>query len=210
MGRVISLVTSGAAELRSIAAITFTEKAGAELRDRLRRELQERATLETDPLLAQRCLDALDQLDGAAIGTLHSFAQRILAENPIEAGLPPRVEVLDEVSSTVEFERRWSAYRDALFDDPAMEQSLLLLDAAGVKLKALDVLAAAFSNNWDLVDEQVDNDAPEPPSIAVSLKPVLDELAELCKERAHCPRCRRPARASPRGTRGAGGHPAHV
>ena len=57
---------------------------------------------------AARCRLALEQLDGAAIGTLHAFAQRLLSEHPVEAGLPPRVEVLDEVSSEVAFERRWS------------------------------------------------------------------------------------------------------
>lgn len=186
VARVISLVESGTTELRSIAAITFTEKAGAELRDRLRRELQERATACDDPEAAQRCHDALDQLDSAAIGTLHSFAQRLLSENPIEAGLPPRVEVLDEVSSSVEFERRWGSFRDQLFEDRTMERALLYFDAAGVKLTALDVLAAAFGDNWDLVDEQVDDDAPEPPSIAVPLAVALDELSEVCGERAHC------------------------
>src|SRR6478736_877117 len=74
--RVISLVVSGTAELRSIAAITFTEKAGAELRDRLRREIQEQAAAAADPVVAQRCHEALEQLDSAAMGTLHSFAQR--------------------------------------------------------------------------------------------------------------------------------------
>jgi ATP-dependent helicase/nuclease subunit A len=184
--RVTSIVASGTAELRSIAAITFTEKAGAELRDRLRRELQERAATDGDPEVQRRYRDALDQLDSAAIGTLHSFAQRILTEHPIEAGLPPQIEVLDEVNSSVEFERRWSAFRDQLFEDPAMERALLLLDAAGVKLKALDVLAAAFSDNWDLVAEQVDATAPEPPSVAKRLAPVLDDLMAVCKERAGC------------------------
>ena len=186
--RVIALVASGTVELRAIAAITFTEKAGAELRDRLRKELQERATadVEHDPVVAQRCHDALDQLDSAAIGTLHSFAQRILSENPIEAGLPPRVEVLDEVNSSVEFERRWGAFRDQLFEYPELERSLLLLDAAGVKLKALDVLAAAFGDNWDLVDEQVDTTAPEPPPLRERVDVVLAELAGVCKERATC------------------------
>jgi ATP-dependent helicase/nuclease subunit A len=33
--RVLALVTGGEAELRSIAAITFTEKASADLRDRI-------------------------------------------------------------------------------------------------------------------------------------------------------------------------------
>src|SRR5262245_41081484 len=40
--RVVALVTSGVAELAHIAAITFTEKAGAELRDRIRRALEAR------------------------------------------------------------------------------------------------------------------------------------------------------------------------
>ena len=103
--RVVRLVDAGT-ELRSIAAITFTEKAGAELRDRLRTELEKRAAAETaDPERAERLRVAADQIDAAAIGTLHSFAQRVLTENPVEAGLPPRVEVLDELSSDVEFER---------------------------------------------------------------------------------------------------------
>ena len=141
VARVVALVTSGVAELREIAAITFTEKAGAELRDRIRRKLQERASADPDPEVVQRCRTALDQLDGAAIGTLHSFAHRLLSEHPIEAGLPPRVEVLDEVSSGVEFERRWSAFRDDMLDDRDLERTLLLLLTTGVGPAALDTLA---------------------------------------------------------------------
>src|SRR3546814_9762258 len=37
--RVVALVTTGTVELRHLAAITFTEKAGAELRDRVRRTI---------------------------------------------------------------------------------------------------------------------------------------------------------------------------
>src|SRR5580704_17874416 len=68
--RVLALVTEGTAELRSVAAVTFTEKAGAELRDRIRRALEKGA--ESDPAgeTGARCRVALDQLDGAAIGTL--------------------------------------------------------------------------------------------------------------------------------------------
>ena len=82
---------------RNLAAITFTEKAGAELRDRVRRALQERGRRRRRPRGASACRAALAQLDGAAIGTLHSFAQRLLSEHPVEARLPPKVEVLDEV-----------------------------------------------------------------------------------------------------------------
>ena len=38
--RIVRLVTSGTAGLDAIAAITFTEKAAAELRDRVRQELE--------------------------------------------------------------------------------------------------------------------------------------------------------------------------
>src|SRR5690242_21947507 len=60
----------------AIAAIAFTEKAAGELRDRIRRALE-----------AAGASEALERLDRAAICTLHAFAQRILTEFPIEAGL---------------------------------------------------------------------------------------------------------------------------
>ncbi|WP_197029090.1 exodeoxyribonuclease V subunit beta [Blastococcus sp. URHD0036] len=145
--RVTRLVLTDGIPLRSIAAVTFTEKAGAELRDRLR------AALERDG--REPALEALDDLDGSAIGTLHSFAQRILGEHPIEAGLPPLIEVADELSSSVAFEERWAEQRARLLDDEAIAQPLLLAMSAGVKLDDLRSLAKLFNADWDLVAERV-------------------------------------------------------
>src|SRR3546814_17403872 len=63
--RVVALVTTGTVELRHLAAITFTEKAGAELRARVRRQLEEVAP-HPDPVEAQPGRSALDHVDGAA------------------------------------------------------------------------------------------------------------------------------------------------
>ncbi|MGI8937875.1 MAG: UvrD-helicase domain-containing protein [Iamia sp.] len=171
--------------LGAVAAITFTEKAGAELRERLRRTLEETAEdAEGDRGAAARA--ALTELDGAAIGTLHAFAQRLLSEHPIEAGLPPRVEVLDEVSSGVEFERRWARFSDELFEASDHERTLLLLFAAGAKPATPHALARTFDSNWDLVAERVPDDSPPPPPVRQLAAPALGAVEAACRYRVGC------------------------
>lgn len=166
--RVRTLVLRGPdpVPLRSVAAVTFTEKAGAELRDRLRAAFEAAARDADDDArcawagvspeeLRGRAQAALEDLDSAPIGTLHAFAQRILTEHAIEAGLPPLVEVLDEVGSSVAFEERWSALQTALLDDDEVADPLLLGLAAGVRLDDLRSLARALGSDWDLVADRV-------------------------------------------------------
>ena len=91
--RIVALVTTGDAPLPEVAAITFTEKAAAELRDRVRARSPsegDRGPPGATRSVADRCAAALDEVDSAAIGTLHAFAQRLLSEHPIEAGCRPR------------------------------------------------------------------------------------------------------------------------
>jgi ATP-dependent exoDNAse (exonuclease V) beta subunit len=155
--RVTTLVLRDGVPLRTIAAVTFTEKAGAELRDRLRVEF-EKARKGPAGHLADT---ALDDLDSASIGTLHAFAQQILLAHPIEAGLPPLIDVLDEVGSSVAFEERWAELQQLLLDDDSIAEPLLLAMAVGVELKHLRSLARLFGNDWDLIAERVLVDPPE-------------------------------------------------
>jgi ATP-dependent helicase/nuclease subunit A len=165
ISRLRRLVDEGV-ELRCVAAITFTEKAAQELRDRLRAAL----TADLDgqaPKIAARRRVALSQLDSAAVGTLHSFAQRLLTHLPIEAGLPPRVEVLDEVSSVVAFEERWQQFLQRMLDDPGLTRTIHLALALNVRPDRFRDLASAFDDSWDLLGD--DRRAPwstdEPPAV---------------------------------------------
>ncbi len=180
--RVLALVLDGQVALEHIAAITFTDKAAAELRERIRSALEDRLADETLATpKARRYEEALDQLDAAAIGTLHSFARRLLSEHPVEAALPPRIDVLDEVSSEVAFEERWSESVEWLLGDQIAARLVLLLDAAGVTLDHLRAVARSFEENWDLVEERVEATKElSVPLVDAEVKEAAAHLRRLC------------------------------
>ena len=126
---------------------------------------------------------ALDELDGAAVSTLHAFAQRLLSENPIEAGLPPRIDVLDDIGSQVAFEDRWMRFVDLLLDDPALERALLLALNADTGLSVLRTIALACNANWDLVQERM---GPEPDPPPLEIGALLAELRSVCAMASSC------------------------
>ena len=149
--RVIHLLTGPpAAPIGAIAAITFTDKAAAELRNRIRAALNERLAQARNAEL-QTIHDALDGLDNAAISTLHGFARRVLAEHTVEAGLPPAFETLDQIASDVAFDERWGRFADELLADPDAQWAMSLVDAAGASPADLRGIGQAFNANWDLV-----------------------------------------------------------
>ena len=179
VGRVLTLVDEGV-PIESIAAITFTEKAAGELRQRVREGLS------VEPVSVVRRA-ALAALDGAPIGTLHAFARRILFEFPIEAGLPPGFTVLDELESQLALEERWDGLLDDLLDDADQLVAPELSAAAFVQLcewerfqviRGLLRVVQDFQANWDLVETWVDPVAPaRPPLGAADLADRAHEIA---------------------------------
>jgi ATP-dependent exoDNAse (exonuclease V) beta subunit len=176
--RFVALVLDGV-PVERIAAITFTEKAATELRDRARTALERARADHGGP--TDVVDTALDHLDRAAIGTLHAFAQRVLAEHPLEAGLPPAVEVLDEISSQLAFERRWAGWRQQLLDDPATSPLVVLGRALGITLEHLRQVALGLRSGWDVLERHpVVAPASDP-----SFRPVewAQRLVIACRER---------------------------
>lgn len=71
-----------------IVAVTFTDKASAELRSRIRLLVSQK--------LPERS-DLLAELEAAQISTIHALAMRICREHPQAADVPPDFTVLDEL-----------------------------------------------------------------------------------------------------------------
>ena len=150
--RVVALIKTGRARLGSVAAITFTESAAAELRARIAESLELAADDAGLPQKQQeRCRQAVAELDQASIQTLHSFAGRLLGERPLAAGLPPGFTIRDEIESEIAFENRWAAWLDTALDDPDAQQALRPALTAGMTLAHIRTIADSFHKNHDLL-----------------------------------------------------------
>ena len=187
VGRIVNLVASGRTTLDRIAAITFTEAAAAELRDRIRQDLEKASD---DPARSEeerdRCRRGVADLDQAAIRTLHSFAALILHERPLEAGLPPAFETTDEIAAGIRFNEAWSEWLDkALEEDSAIAPLLAVALPLGITLSQLKDVAKAFHENYIDLEQvkfasgQTNGDAVG--SLSNMLIEGLEELADQCE-----------------------------
>lgn len=81
---------------RATVAITFTEKAAREMRNRIRQYIQEWRTGRCPEHRRPFWETVEADIDGARIGTIHSLCADLLRAHPAEAHVDPRFDVLDE------------------------------------------------------------------------------------------------------------------
>ncbi|HVX17275.1 MAG TPA: UvrD-helicase domain-containing protein [Acidimicrobiales bacterium] len=176
VGRVAQLVANDT-PLRNIAAITFTDAAAAELRGRLRHRLV------ADEREGKVAPGTVHDLDDAAICTLHAFAQRMLSQYPIEAGLPPAFEVLDEIESTMELHDRFGVFLDELLARPDLEPLWMRAFALDFKLERLEELAEALHDHRDRLPTQP---LTIPPAPSLDPAPLIAAIDAALAHAGHC------------------------
>lgn len=112
VGRLLNLMKSGAlSKSARFAAVTFTTKAAAELRQRLDLELARRLDApDTPPRERQNLSQARQNLAECHIGTIHSFCARLLRERPVEAGVAPDFREMDDNQDLLLRARAWNAF----------------------------------------------------------------------------------------------------
>ncbi|HEX7713227.1 MAG TPA: UvrD-helicase domain-containing protein, partial [Bacillota bacterium] len=100
VGKYMQLLVERRAQVGEIVAITFTKKAAAEMRERIRLGLQQHLERAGDTE-ADFWKSQLSQVETARISTFHSFCLGLIREHPLEIGIPPMVGILGEGEATI-------------------------------------------------------------------------------------------------------------
>ncbi len=156
----VAALTEGdgrAGSARDALAITFTEKAAAELALRVRRLLKEDGHARTARAVASLW-----------ISTIHGLCSRLLRRHALEAGLPPHFSVLDEMGATLlRREVMDEVAREMIARDPGVERLFFDYGVERVRRSLLGVHSHARTLGIALDAMRLDGEGASGPEIGV-------------------------------------------
>jgi len=152
--------------ITEIVALTFTNKAATEMKQRLRAQLL-RLTEQADDMIAtfrtryhlsaeqvgERARMALEQMEKAQIGTLHSFAAHLLRLHPLESELDPLFQEDDGSRFKELFHSYWDRWLDDELGSAGPQHDRWRRVLAGATLDDLRQLTAALAGDFVDLDE---------------------------------------------------------
>lgn len=201
--------------IERLAAVTFSRRAGGELRYRIGEKI---LSLLGDPAFPEQrkklLHEALNGIDSAFIGTIHSFADRLLRLRPVEARLSPSYEIVETPAELYDltFERLIRAVEEGnlaaaaeLAPKQAAEIEQYVRDylAAGWRLKTeygehaskigLDALVTGMISSRDVQPAKRNPDTPDFAGLAKKAKAAAKTMAGLEGKNKGCDALRRTA-----------------
>ena len=149
------------ADPAELLTVTFTDKAAAELAERIRLALS-----------AAGRHDAARRTGDAWISTIHTMCARILRQYAFEAGVDPRFRVLDDVEAAVVESEAFESALAEVMEHPGVEALLDAYDVRTLRAAARDIRSGVRALGLDL-------GAVRALSAEVSLKTLAETGREL-------------------------------
>ena len=151
--RYLKILRDGNADPQEIVAITFTEKAAAEMKERIIEQLspqEERDGSEQDNSLH----GFRDKMSTTHISTIHAFCSRILREFPFQAGVPANFSILRGIDQKLSLQQ---IIKETLKDiatneeDEHRDELTRLLQRYGSQQKLVDFFSTMI-NQRDVIE----------------------------------------------------------
>jgi len=135
--RYLEILLSGAADCDQIIAITFTDKAANEMKERVRSSiLKNEAGLEPAKIAS-----LIERLNTAPISTVHGFCLRILRDNIGELPFDPLFKICDETAEALLRDQFWQKFLERKIAERDPDLTILINSITLAELsKLLDLI----------------------------------------------------------------------
>ncbi|PKQ27702.1 MAG: hypothetical protein CVT63_06610 [Candidatus Anoxymicrobium japonicum] len=176
VNRMVELLRRGNCQsIATLAAVTFTRKAAAELRARFQAAL-ESVTAQAEGQDRERLALALANIDQCFIGTIHSFCAKLLRERPVEAGVDLAFKEIEPDEDNRLRLQAWAEYTARLIAN----------DPGGIlpKLRRSGMTISELGNSFMRFADFPDVDrwpTPDPARDLPPIEPVAQELFAYAK-----------------------------